>query len=323
MECNFSSVDVHTQFAYNIIHSGILGLVLEIQDDGNLVTYDFFELSREGKKSVEQCSRKKDCNPGIQHSSCSNPNFYQSASKNVILHDDFSLVIKNFMSSNNHHMSIPNRQRKSNISISDDGNLPSKKRGPLVRSKGLMKLVPNSFRLKKRELSTSDDDFQDLPKIRENLVEKSKKLETRAKTNCKCCGAETLKSKIIIHIKRSKNGCKEHYGEELDAMILEKKKQIKVYKKNYTRKNEEKIRAYLKNYGKRNAAKIKQRKANNRAKCPDKTKEREAKYDVEHSEERKLKAAERRKKRKMFNHKIYENFKLHERYHSWTKLCLL
>ena len=99
VKCNFSSVDLHTHHSYNKIHDGILGLVLEIHENGELITHDFFVLSRIGKKNLEQCSRQKECNSRLQHESCNNPRFYQSANDCIILNDDFALEIKNFMPS--------------------------------------------------------------------------------------------------------------------------------------------------------------------------------------------------------------------------------
>ena len=131
-----------------------------------------------------------------------------------------------------------------------------------------------------------------------------------SKIKCKGCSKIFRSNTILKHLRKSTvKNCIDYYNDESLASIKNDSIQLSKTKAEIW-KNAHKVE-------------IKQRKANNRAKCPDKTKEREAKYDVEHSEERKLKAAERRKKRKMFNHKIYENFKLHERYHSWTKLCLL
>jgi hypothetical protein len=49
-ECYFSSIDNHTQHSYYKFHKGVLGLVVEIQQNGQKGVYDFFELSAFGKK---------------------------------------------------------------------------------------------------------------------------------------------------------------------------------------------------------------------------------------------------------------------------------
>jgi hypothetical protein len=97
VECNFSSVDLHTQLSYSTIYDGILGLVLKIQENGQLGQYDFFELSRSGTRHVGNCSKKVDCNSRVQHLSCSKKSFYQSALARVMLREDFSLKVSNFM----------------------------------------------------------------------------------------------------------------------------------------------------------------------------------------------------------------------------------
>ena len=48
------TIDFHKNLnRYSKIHNGILGLVLEIHENGELITHDFFVLSRLGKKNLE------------------------------------------------------------------------------------------------------------------------------------------------------------------------------------------------------------------------------------------------------------------------------
>ena len=98
VKCNFSSVDVHTQHSYDKFHKGVLGLVLEIQENGLLSNHDFFELTKNGRKIVEACSRTPGCNSKLQHESCHNTTFYQSATTKVMFCNDLSLDVKNFLS---------------------------------------------------------------------------------------------------------------------------------------------------------------------------------------------------------------------------------
>ena len=95
--CNFSSVDVHTQHTFAKIHNKILGLVVELKENGQQSKYAFFEMSQQGSKLVEKCSRRKDCNTREQHQSCNNDRIYKSALENVIIHDDTLLEVRNFM----------------------------------------------------------------------------------------------------------------------------------------------------------------------------------------------------------------------------------
>ena len=94
--CNFSSVDVHTQHTFAKVHDDILGLVVEIRENGQLGQYDFFEMSRQGSRIVEACSRKKNCNTREQHQSCNNVRIYKSALDKIIFHDDTLLEVRDF-----------------------------------------------------------------------------------------------------------------------------------------------------------------------------------------------------------------------------------
>ena len=49
--------------------------------------------------------------------------------------------------------------------------------------------------------------------------------------NCKSCGYEVIKTKIIMHLKRSKKGCKEKYGNEFDELKAKQAKARKEYLK--------------------------------------------------------------------------------------------
>ena len=76
-ECGFSSVDLHTQSAFELIIPNIIGGVVEIKNN-KVVKYDFYQLSVEGKEKVKTCKEKLSL-----HSSCSNSAFYKSVKKNV------------------------------------------------------------------------------------------------------------------------------------------------------------------------------------------------------------------------------------------------
>ena len=48
-------------------------------------------------------------------------------------------------------------------------------------------------------------------------------------TNCKACGQEIMKTKIIMHLSRSKKGCKNIYGKEIDSLEIEQDQRRKQY----------------------------------------------------------------------------------------------
>ena len=54
--------------------------------------------------------------------------------------------------------------------------------------------------------------------------------------SCKVCGHEVKSTKLIMHVKRSKKGCKEGYGKELDAIVAKRDEDRKLYLKNYDKK---------------------------------------------------------------------------------------
>ena len=56
--------------------------------------------------------------------------------------------------------------------------------------------------------------------------------------NCKVCNKEVKRSKIIMHLKTSKKGCQEGYG-NLEAMITQRDKERKEYVKNYNKRYNE------------------------------------------------------------------------------------
>ena len=97
VKCNFSSVDLHTQHTFAKVYKNILGLVVELTEAGKIAKYDFFEMSIEGKLAIEKCSRKKNCQPRVQHESCNNDSYYKSSIEKVIFQDDTSLDCINFM----------------------------------------------------------------------------------------------------------------------------------------------------------------------------------------------------------------------------------
>ena len=97
-ECGFSSIDVHTQYTYNLVYNGILGIVVEIDESGDYKTHDIFELTEKGNALVAKCSKKKNCKTDVQHDSCSHKEFFESCKdEKVLYHDDTSLKIDNFM----------------------------------------------------------------------------------------------------------------------------------------------------------------------------------------------------------------------------------
>ena len=96
-ECGFSSIDNHTQHSFSKLYKGVLGLVIEIKKNDQRGPHDFFELTHIGRKTIEWCSRQKNCISTEQHDSCNERHFYQSAHGKVIFDPSYSLKVRNFM----------------------------------------------------------------------------------------------------------------------------------------------------------------------------------------------------------------------------------
>ena len=76
-KCFFSSIDVHSQYSYELFHDVILGGVFEIDIHNNCPNFDFYRLTPEGKEIVGACSKNKNL-PGTFHETCQIPSFYRS-----------------------------------------------------------------------------------------------------------------------------------------------------------------------------------------------------------------------------------------------------
>ena len=73
VRCFFTGTDVHTQFTWTKFYPDILGLVVELDRDGVMKSYDYFGLTRQGKRNVEKCR-----NPGNECGNCSKNSNYSS-----------------------------------------------------------------------------------------------------------------------------------------------------------------------------------------------------------------------------------------------------
>ncbi len=70
--CGFSSIDVHSQYAYKTLYQGwdVYGLVHEIRDDGSSVSA-WLDITEEGQNVISSCQVTQ-----VQHGSCSSKDFY-------------------------------------------------------------------------------------------------------------------------------------------------------------------------------------------------------------------------------------------------------
>ena len=253
--CNFSSVDLHTQLSYSKIYDGILGLVVEIKENGKLGQHDFFEMSRQGKRLVEKCSKKKDCDSRKQHQSCNNPGFYQSAKNKVMFSEELSLDVRNFISTTEQY-------EESDIDQTGE-QVP------------MYQMEESSD---EEVYETDDEDFYFPNPKKQKLQNQPKKSAPKNKIQCKVCGIEF--AGIIMHLQRNTD-CRIKYGKDFDKMKMkadlkrrmDKKKNAKKVKEKYRQKNAEKVQRSDKEWYEKNAEAKKAKVAEKRQKDKDMTTE--------------------------------------------------
>ena len=91
VKVGFSSIDMHTQHAYQKMSANTFGIVYEIRGNGNYVK-DAFMLSTVGQETVEHCSRTRSVS-SAQHSECYSETFYSSVLKRIRFTTDPIIVV--------------------------------------------------------------------------------------------------------------------------------------------------------------------------------------------------------------------------------------
>ena len=104
--CGFSSVDVHTQFAYRLISPNILGLVVQLDNSGQCEDFDFLQLSSAGYETVKQCGKYKNIS-SVQHDSCAAKDLFESAKHRISFNKTLSVKVQDY------------RSEKSRMSVDD------------------------------------------------------------------------------------------------------------------------------------------------------------------------------------------------------------
>ena len=93
--CGFSSVDVHTQYAYNLLSPKVLGLVIQLNENGECENYDFYELTSTGSKIVKECGKTLNLS-SIQHESCSGQDLFKSAKQKIEFSEKISINVQDY-----------------------------------------------------------------------------------------------------------------------------------------------------------------------------------------------------------------------------------
>ena len=229
-KCNFSSIDNHTQYAYSKVHKGVLGLVIEIQSNGMRGVYDFFELTRIGKQTIQKCSKKPDCITTAQHESCSGKNIYQSASDQVCFDDFYTLNVSNFMSKGIE-------------------NLPHE---PIL----------SHTQMEVEEFS-DDEEGNELNDRRELFDERMEITEPQQKKKTECNHCKRYFINLFSHLSRFKD-CREIYGKEFEDMKKDKEDKVRSTKRkrerNRRKQNTAKKRKENADYYSQNSNRVKTRR---------------------------------------------------------------
>ena len=55
VKCFLSSLDLHTQFKWSKINPDFIGIVFELDQNGSMISYDFFGLTRQGNANLKKC----------------------------------------------------------------------------------------------------------------------------------------------------------------------------------------------------------------------------------------------------------------------------
>ena len=197
--------------------------------------------TRQGEMLVEKCSRKKNCNTKEQHQSCNNHCFYKSALEKIMLHDNTSLKVRNFIGesiefqneSSNPKMpaEAPSVKTTEKSKNGDDNSCESKSQPILTRCKGCRKKWENindhlelkpkckEKHKKQSDLVDTDDESFHVSQKKRKLNEQSQQasaMESEEKT-CEACNVS--KKRLIHHIEMKKS-CKLFYGERLAPQIM-------------------------------------------------------------------------------------------------------
>ena len=92
----FSSIDVHTQWAFQYEYEDLFGIVYELNNSGSLIDHDYYILTEVGCSVVKECNLTQNLSR-IQHESCSDINLYKSIKEDIRLLASFPCRILNFM----------------------------------------------------------------------------------------------------------------------------------------------------------------------------------------------------------------------------------
>ena len=275
VECCFSSVDLHTQFSYTRIYPDLLGLVFEINPNGNLKKYDYYGFTPEGNSKLRNCKL-----PGTQfHDECWQKSYYTSK-KHLVTFFDGPLKVYDGIPEINPQRELNSTEFSSMweyLTIQESAN----------ETNSILDEVLDT------QKSSQSNQSQDLNQDQTNIhqSQESNVLSQKDEEKCKGCEKIFKIDKLVQHVgHRNSKKCKAAYGEETYEKMKSARKEA-VQKRKRVRST------YFKDWNARN------RKERN---------EKQKIYDQKNKEVIYEKARQRKKDMKIANlefEKRFKNFK--------------
>jgi hypothetical protein len=248
-KCGFSSIDVHTQYGYSLSFPNLLGLVVEIQDDGTPIS-EAFTLTAQGNAIVKTCSRANNLS-SLQHEGCSLRSMYQSVTSVVFYTTDEIEVIDG-------RKSAPFEENSPMAVDLLQGDVKCESCGKILQKPSLLRHIGRAVRCK----TFYGPRFVELKKLR--AKENSKKYRTEnAEKVADDNSRYNRTNKDTIKVKQADYDQKNKAKVVEKQAIYDKQNQQKVVKKQsrYNLKNSEKIAKRQAEYDLKNSEKITQRQA--------------------------------------------------------------
>ena len=265
MQCCFSSVDVHTHLTLSKTFDDILGLVFELDKDGDPKNHDFYGLTRKGVLNVRKCNKRS----FEFHDECAQKSYYTSQ-KHLIDHIDEPIEVHDFFALP--YYGLQSVYEKERPTIKDSLTKQSKQHKSYEKttfdevqtSENLFKVpnVPDGSHFKNKNCQkkpnneTQYDDEDDIILNNDDAMEDEIQ-ETPDEQQCEGCKKFFKTESFLMHVGRAKKG-KAAYGERYNDMQQARKKDAEAkrrgkrtnYLKEYHAKNEDKRKGsnYFKEY---------------------------------------------------------------------------
>ena len=222
MHCCYSSVDVHMQYAQQMVYTGCFGIVVEIKNNSEIGKFDAYVLTDLGLATVWDCNDQHREFPKsrIQHPSCHGQSLYKSIWSSLSF-SARSLQVMNFVRNTttlNHNLA----------------NLKAVPNQPITQNSPARVSQKNSGLIDKdKPKAASVDEGKLLKNLLKNQHFMYEILSAMDVDVCKGCKRKMPNSSLLRHISQAKK-CKAIYGDEYDSL---RKTRVSNRNKNYKSQN--------------------------------------------------------------------------------------